>query len=1066
MDRTRWVTQFASALLALALMPRCMCDDPNLSQIPKPDIEVVDVTTGTTNQAVPFIIDFGAVDIGGQLERTVRVRNAGNGQLQVSSLRLLDSDLDETVCPGLHRAFGFVSQAERATPFKLEPRQERDVRISFTPSGAGPHCMGLSLESNDEDEPQVLVYLVALGSGGRLCTVPYDAQVLDFGPVFIGELSRTALHFENCGNRPIQVSGIALVENPDEVFGTGSLPSLPLPLQPGEGFDAEFTFQPLYVRYYSGAMQGLVKLIVAEPYASEQYVVLEGVGAERPRCKLAVVPATLQFGAVAANTSPTRNLILRNNGECDCEVSAISPVVMDEQAATDPGSFSIPAPPALPLYLAGSAPTSDGCTASPQTPAGNSATLTVQYNAPDRQDVVVERGHFDISSNDLVNDPQRVNLEASGGGSPRCQFKVTPEAPDEPSATSFDWNCKTLTERWGLVKFGNVNVHYEHLQPILFENIGNIDCAISQVKWRQSWTPQNEFGFADESQQPLSLPATVNRTVRPGEVATYYATFKPTHTISNALPIPNMKCLSGGYCGALTSSYMSEICLQTPCIWGNGVDFVTSDTVTDQSVTGQYAVQGTFSIGFMGKPTTPAIDVIPSSVDWGLITVGCGAEERTIKIYNTGNGVLRVTRLEITPDTNPDEFRVTAAVVPQDVQPGGQPMLINLRFYARHEGMHRADLIIYGQEGSSEVPMFTVPLQGVGTFETHHTDVFRQLTDPLVDVLWVVDDSGSMGGEQDMLADNFPTFFSQTTINNVDYHIAVTTTLTREGCVPDFTNPQDSCAGQPPHDKAGLYTSCSGNDKWITLTSANPQQQFNCNVQVSDSGHVNPDRPSSDEAEGGLLASKLFLSPPKITDPAANGGFLREDAKLYVIVVSDEEDQSDGPTDLYVDFYRNLKGFRNQGMVNFSAVAGPAGGCNSGSTNDGLGADDGARYRDVASAMGGLFQSICETDWTGLMNNLAIDSFGLKIQFFLSRAAASAGAIEVCVSPPDQDLTGYTGPCSGRGGTVVPLTSEGAANGWWYDGASNSIVFNAGSVPQRGQWIRADYDTACLPTQP
>jgi len=1055
----------SGALAALALLPRCSCDDTNLGALPRPDIEVVDLETGTSNEAAPLFIDFGAVDIGGHLERTVRVRNTGNGQLRITSLRLLDSGLDETTCAGMHRGFGFVSQDERATPLKLEPKQERDIRINFTPSGAGPHCMGLSFESNDEDEAQVLVTLSALGSGGRLCTVPYDAQQFDFGPVFVGETSHTVLHFESCGNRAIQVSAIDLAENPESVFGLGTLPTLPLPLQPGEGFDAEFTFRPQQVRVYSGAMQGLVRLATAEPYASEQFVVLEGTGAERPRCKLAIVPATLQFGAVASGTNPTRDLILRNNGECDCAVSAISPVVMDEVAPIAPGAFSLPTPPTLPLYLAGSAPTSTGCTASPQTPAGNSATLAVMYTVPARTTPVVERGHFDVTSSDVVNSPARVNLEADGGGAPHCQFKVTPEAPDEPNAGSLDFSSKATIERWGLVKFGNVNVYFEHQQPITFENIGNIDCAINQIVWRQPWTTQNEFGFADENHAAMTLPATVNRTVHPGETATYFATFKPTHVAvdNSPIPMPSINCLSGGYCGSRTGGMtMSETCLNQPCLWGNGVDVVTSDTATDQSVTGQRAVPGTFSVGFMGKPVTPAIDVIPGQLDWGLITVGCGAEERTIKIYNTGTGVLRVTRLEITPVSNPDEFRVTAAVVPQDVQPGGQPMLINVRFYARHQGVHRADLVIWGQEGSSEVPMFTVPLQGEGTLETHQTDVFKQLTDPLVDVLWVVDDSGSMSGEQEMLANNFPTFFSQTTINNVDFHIAVTTTLTREGCVPDFTNPNDSCAGQPPHDKAGLYTACSGNDKWITTTTSNPEQQFECNANTT--SNRNPDRPTSDEAEGGLLASKLFLSPPKSTDPAANGGFLRDDAKLYVIVVSDEEDQSDGPTDLYVDFYRSLKGFRNQGMVNFSAIAGPEGGCNGGSTTEGLGSDDGARYRDVATAMGGLFQSICETDWTNLMNNLAIDSFGLKIQFFLSRGAASAGAIEVCVS--NQDLTGFTGPCNQRGGTVVALTSEGAANGWWYDGASNSIVFNAGSVPQRGQWIRADYDTACLPTQP
>ena len=49
---------------------------------------------------------------------------------------------------------------------------------------------------------------------------------------------------------------------------------------------------------------------------------------------------------------------------------------------------------------------------------------------------------------------------------------------------------------------------------------------------------------------------------------------------------------------------------------------------------------------------------------------------------------------------------------------------------------------------------------------------------------------------------------------------------------------------------------------------------------------------------------------PPIID-MQNAGFLRDDARLAVIVVSDEEDSSDGPVSLYIDFFRNIKGFAN-----------------------------------------------------------------------------------------------------------------------------------------------------------
>lgn len=1063
-----WLVLFAASGLV-----RCDCDDPSLSGIPKPEIDVVDVETGTSNAAVAedqaFVIDFGAVDIGQSVERTVRISNKGTGQLHVTGFRLAESGLDPAICDGLKRGFGFASQDERATPMNIDPNQHRDVRIVFNPPAAGPHCMGLAISSDDADEAELLVYLLGQGSGGRLCAAPFDHTRVDFGPVYVGDTATQNLSFENCGNRAINLTGLSLETNPEEVFAINNTPTIPLAMEPGESFTMEASFTPLQVRSYTASLAGLLKLVTGEPYAAEQFISLEGIGAERPRCKITAVPTALNFGAVAGNAGQVdRDFLLKNNGECHCQVSSFSDVVMDEQAAGNlAGSFSVLNPPSFPFYLKGNDPSAQGCANADQNPSSDNQTITVRYTLPNRTEAAVERGHFDVNSDDPVNNPLTVQIEANGGGVPHCQLQVSPEAPDEVSVVGgLDFSSKTTIKRWGLVRFGNVSLHFDHAEPIVLENVGNYNCVIGQIKWRQDWTADNEFGFADENQSPITLPVSPNRVIAPGERVTYFATFKPTHLIESNSPLPNMSCLEGGYCAALTSSFGTETCLSSPCVWGNGIDIITgdgsdpltADTLTDVSLTD--AEPGTFSIGFMGKPTTPAIEVIPAVVDYGLITVGCGSEERTIKVYNTGSADLIVTRLEISPTMNPDEFRVTASMVPPDytIEPGSSPMLINLRFLPRHEGLHNASLIIYAMEGTNEVPMFTVPLEGEGTLETHATDVFQQLDEPQVDVLWVVDDSGSMSNEQDILATNFPAFFSQTSINSVDYHIAVTTTLTRDSCVPDFTNPNDSCAGTPPDPMAGYYTACSGNDKWITTATSNPEGQFNCNVQVSDSGNVNPDRPGSDSAEGGLLAAKAFLSPPNVDDPNINGGFLREDAKLYVVMVSDEEDQSDGPTDLYVDFFRNLKGFRNQDLISVSAIAGDVpDGCTVG--DDGAGA--GARYKDVADAMGGLFQSICASDWSSMLSSLAFDSFGLKIQFFLSRGAASAASIEVCVA--DTDLTGVTGACPG---TIVTLSNEGEANGWFYDSASNSVVFNPGSVPQRGQWIRADYDTACLPLEP
>ena len=216
------------------------------------------------------------------------------------------------------------------------------------------------------------------------------------------------------------------------------------------------------------------------------------------------------------------------------------------------------------------------------------------------------------------------------------------------------------------------------------------------------------------------------------------------------------------------------------------------------------------------------------------------------------------------------------------------------------------------------------------------------------------------------------------------------------------------------------------------------------NVHVSDTKI--PDRDASDAGEGGLRAAYNFLSAPKIGDPAINGGFLRDEAKLHVIIVSDEPDQSRGPTDLYIDFFQNLKGFRNSSLVAVSAIAKRGGEtCTADDPDVGSG-----RYEDVVTATNGTFQSLCDQDWTNGMRALGLDSLGLQVEFFLTRAA-TAETLEVCVRSGSP-----TASC-----VPVAQTSAGSASGYFYDAAANSIVFN-GQPPPRSSRIEAHYESFCF----
>jgi hypothetical protein len=1020
--------------LVVMSLARCDCGEV-LNDLPTPEIGLVDPQGTLHTDAEPWlVIALGDADTGQTVTQTMKVKNTGTGTLQVSQMCIVDAvDLATAI-----RA-DTPCLAPTASPFTfssvvgtdLTADASADVQVVFRPAAGGLNSAFLRFASNADTEPLAAVQLTGRGTDGALCAQP---PVADFGDVAVGSSKTLPMVVSNCGVKPITINEATFAINPDSAFSftiNGAAAAPPIgPLEAGESITVDATFTPPQALAYRDGRAGQIRLATATPFSAVYALLLVGNGVEPPTCRLNVVPQAVNFGSVAASSTQTRQLIVQSVGQCACTITGF-----DGPTPADAG-FAVANAPALPFIVKGTT----GCDTDPEAAdtAPSVLTVDVTYTAPARPDPIVDNATITVTSNAAVDPVRIVNLEANGGGSPFCQLDVTPTRGgflDELTAQG----------RTGIVEFGRTAVFIEKRLPIVATNIGNAACTISRVQYDKAEnTLANEFSLEDEAgNSGLSTSPIV---LEPGQSRTWYARFAPTRTMDSDNPLDVFSF--GSYSGSLGTSAIS--CgLLSPNTRCNGVSFITDDTRTDFSDTTDEP--GKFSVGFSGTPVEPSVDVIPSELDFGLVTLDCGSPERRTTIYNTGGVDLTVGQPIVDPATTPPTFKVLATSNPQDspnddtsgwprVVPPGGSLSVNVRYFARQTGPQNGLLIIPTFEDGSDGPPITVPLRGEGTLERSQTDIFDQAGDPTVDVLFVVDDSGSMSDEQDQLGRNFPQFFTASNVAAADYHIAVTTTLTvGSNCVDLGGNA--NCADD---DMSGFYTSASG-DRFITPASANPESQFTANVQVSDTR--NPSRPTSDGGEGGLRGAYNFLTAPKINDPAINGGFLRDEAKLHVIVVSDEPDQSRGPTDLYIDFFRNLKGFRNEGLVAVSAIAKRDGEtCN---------ADDGdvgsARYSEVVTALNGRFQSICDDDWSATMRSLGLDSVGLQVEFFLSRAATAA-SLNVCVRNGSP-----TAAC-----TAVQQTSSSAANGWFFDSTTNSIVFNAQSVPPRGSRIEVRYEAFCF----
>ena len=160
-----------------------------------------------------------------------------------------------------------------------------------------------------------------------------------------------------------------------------------------------------------------------------------------------------------------------------------------------------------------------------------------------------------------------------------------------------------------------------------------------------------------------------------------------------------------------------------------------------------------------------------------------------------------------------------------------------------------------------------------------------------MDILFVVDDSGSMGEEQTNLGANFPRFvavlddYIAASGAPLDYRVGVTTTSKPLTTVifPSSGSPAPVMRDVADGPRGALLTGrgCEMTRPWLERGEPDVAARFAC---VADVG-----------TEGALVEMPLLMWELALTERVADGtnaGFLREDALLAVVILTDEDDCS------------------------------------------------------------------------------------------------------------------------------------------------------------------------------
>ncbi len=239
-----------------------------------------------------------------------------------------------------------------------------------------------------------------------------------------------------------------------------------------------------------------------------------------------------------------------------------------------------------------------------------------------------------------------------------------------------------------------------------------------------------------------------------------------------------------------------------------------------------------------------------------------------------------------------------------------------------------------------------------------------------MDVLLIVDNSCSMSEEQARLSSNVANIVEPFLDRGTDFHLGVVST------------------DMIMNSQAGKLQTAAGL-RWVDQNTPDPVATAAQMIVLGTGG-------SADERGRDAAYAAIEIHGGA---GGYNEGFIRPDADLAMIVISDENDHSSavGAAE-FVNWAQMLKAGP---VVSFHSIVSPQPLCTSA-------AEEGTEYLGLTTAIGGASTSICESDYSPLLDDIAqnwapipIDA-GVELPY-----AVLPSSLAAMVTTPEGDVTAY-----------------------------------------------------------
>ena len=931
-------------------------------------------------------LDFGTISVGTAQTLELEVTDHGRAPVTINGV-----DIES------HGRI-FAAQAETTTISAAGGHTR--IRVTFHPETEGPFGDKLLIRTDSAEVPLLSVNLRGL-SGPAAIT--FDPPVLDFGGMEAGD------------QRGLDV----IVNNPTDLPLTLVPFAAPGELALSAGTAAPNGMTRMTVSFHAGALGKRQTLVTATPCATCTAARLPGQ-ADALRSAIVMEPDPLNWNAVPVHRTADADAVLHNLSWRPVTVTTLNVDGEDFSVLSGPGGQVIDPDKRAPVRLR----------------------FSPQHAGPTRREL-------DVAYHSFADRQGSGTLVGLGGGPQIAVAPLSLDFGDLPvgGKARLQLNIQNAGSEEALVVSGVTGADSPFIVHMPADT--SVDPGAAAVQVTVDFAPIAPGTFSGELHIQSNDPATptldipVTGTAHTAGPCTFRLT--PQHLDFGNVPPGSGAVLGFRFENSGTKecavkdiqlSSTSDAAFFMPGGSLVGGDLYPTDAFSAQIAfkspgVGEFHAELTMTVNDPHHPH-PHIQILarsqgsclvaePPFIDFGAVRMDCSPHDGATLVTNACTSPLNVTSVEIGDGTLPEFSLVDPPQVPLALAPGAT-FSVGAHYAHTALGQQYAPLFV---KADTEPQPLLVPLLAETLHAGQQADQFLQGSGTEADVLFVVSNTTTMANYQSRLAAAVGQLLDDASAQGVDLHVGVTSA----GMTP-MAQGGAACPGGASGGEAGrLFPVDNSRPRIVSLNQANALTVLQQNVQVGDCQTL----------EQGLEAVRLALSPPLVDhadDPRTptandgNGGFLRPEARLVVVVLADEDDHSGFDPAVYVQFLKSLKGLGGGHRVALYAIVPQSGSCQTAGA-------PGPRFAQVANDTGGTVFDICEGDYGGMLDALSTRGIGLQTVFPLS-------------SVPD-----------GNGVTVLLNGAPANGSDWYYDGTDNAVVFNPGLVPPPGTQIEVDYTSAC-----